>query len=485
MKYQISSTFVMALICTALLAFGSSLLLAQESERSVDSAVEHLKQQSKAFSGIVKNVAPAVVYIQVEKSAQQTMQAGPGMGPDMLRKFFEQHQRGRPGLPDPAPREYIQRGQGSGFVVSADGYILTNNHVIEDAKSITVYTHDEQEWTAELVGTDPESDVALLKIKASDLPSLKLGSSQKLEIGEWVLALGSPFGFTKSVTAGIVSAKGRDRVGIVDYENFIQTDAAINPGNSGGPLVNLDGEVVGINTAIYSRSGGSMGIGFAIPMDMVKPIFNQLKEKGAVTRGFLGVMIQEIDKDLAESFGLNNKKGALVSQVMPDSPAEKGGLKQGDVVIAFKGKPVKSMQAFRRSVAMVEPGEKVAMRIMRDNEEKELNIIIGKRSSDLAQKDSSINKNELGLQLRSLTKDVAEAMGLEHGVLISGVEANSAAARAGLRTGEVILSVQRKTITQVKQAHAAINKALESKGRVLLLIHNGQGARYTIVKAEH
>ncbi len=450
-------------------------LTAEEGDAQSD--IQVLKQQGRAFAAIVKQVGPAVVNIQVEKQAKNV--AMPEMNHPFLEEFLRRH---APRSPQ-QPREYKQRGQGSGFIVSADGFILTNNHVIEDAAKITVLTSDEKEWEATLIGADPESDVALIKIEGTDLPRLKFGYSNNIEIGEWVLALGSPFGFTQSVTAGIVSAKGRDSVGIANYENFIQTDAAINPGNSGGPLVNLDGQVVGINTAIYSRSGGSMGIGFAIPIDMVKPIYVQLKENGSVERGFIGVLIQQIDSAIAEDFGLDSKRGALIAEVIKDSPAAKAGLKSGDVVLHFNGEAVKNMQAFRRRVAMVKPDQEVPIRVKRGDKEINLKIIVGKRDTEkLASVQPLKEQSVLGMSVEALSDDVAESMDLEHGVVISNVEANSAAAQAGLRAGMVILSVDHQDVKSVQFFHRMVKASLAKKQRVLLLTHNGQGARYVVVK---
>ena len=418
-----------------------------------------------------------MVNIQVEKKVSQVAMRPPQLDGDMFEELFKR----RFGQKTP-PRDQIQQGQGSGFFVSADGYILTNNHVIEDASRISVRTDDEQEWEATLIGTDPQSDIALIRVNGSDFTYLDFGSSKDIQIGEWVLALGSPFGFNRSVTAGIVSALGRDSVGIVDYENFIQTDAAINPGNSGGPLVNLDGQVVGINSAIYSRSGGSMGIGFAIPVDMVKPIYQQLKSSGSVERGFLGVVIQDLDKELAEDFGLESKHGALISNVMPDSPADKAGLKQGDVVVTFNGQAVKAMQEFRRRVAMVRPGEKIDMQVMRDGEEIAVSVIIGKREQPEKVAQQKQAEEVLGIEVARLDKEIAESMGVDHGVVIKKIEANSSAARAGIRVGQVILSVQHQDVHTVKDFHDKMKVALADKGRATLLLHNGSAAHYTVLK---
>ena len=476
---QTAKQYLQSCALVATLAIGQAALapMAYAVEVAPNPAVESLKQQGKAFASIIKAVGPAVVNIQVEKKVSQVAMRPPQLQGDLFEELFKR----RFGQQAP-PKDHVQQGQGSGFFVSADGYILTNNHVIEDANRITVRTDDEQEWEASLVGTDPQSDIALIRVNGSNFTHLKFGSSKDIQIGEWVLALGSPFGFNRSVTAGIVSALGRDSVGIVDYENFIQTDAAINPGNSGGPLVNLDGEVVGINSAIYSRSGGSMGIGFAIPVDMVKPIYQQLKSSGSVERGFLGVVIQDLDKELAEDFGLDSKQGALISNVMPDSPADQAGLQQGDVVISFNGTPVKAMQEFRRRVAMVRPGEKIEMQVMRSGKEVSVAVIIGKREQPEALAQQKQSQEVLGIEVAQLDKDVAESMGVDHGVVIKKIEANSSAARAGIRVGQVVLSVQHQDVHTVKDFHAKMKAALDDKGRATLLLHNGTAAHYTVLK---
>ena len=308
------------------------------SARAVSSSADNdiLNRSSKAFVNVVKKAKPAVVHIRVEKTTSSPLR-GQG-GEDIFNhpffdQFFGPQNRQRPDRPQ--RREHKQRGQGSGFIISKDGFILTNNHVIEDADVIKVSLSDDREFDARLIGSDPQSDVALLKIEdPENLPVIALGDSDALEVGEWVIAIGNPFGLSQTVTVGVVSAKGRSSVGINQYENFIQTDAAINPGNSGGPLINVHGEVVGINTALFSKTGGYMGIGFAIPINMARSIEDQLQKDGKVTRGWLGVVIQNVDKELAESFGLKEAGGILVSEVQKDSPASKAGIKQGDVIFA-------------------------------------------------------------------------------------------------------------------------------------------------------
>ncbi|NRA39667.1 MAG: DegQ family serine endoprotease [Planctomycetes bacterium] len=475
-----------ASLCTAVCAVPT--LIGAEGELVGESnvAVQQLKAQGRAFASVVKKVSPAIVHIKVEKAAKQTrLNGGPTAREDLLRRFFGdkfQKQPGQRSSPQRQPKDYIQQGQGSGFIVSADGYILTNSHVVQGSRTITVVTNDEREWQATVVGTDPESDIAVIKIEGSSLPYVELGSSQKMEVGEWILALGSPFGFSQSVTAGIISAKGRDAVGITSYENFIQTDAAINPGNSGGPMINMDGQVVGMNTAIYSRSGGSMGIGFAIPVEMIKPIAEQLKTHGSVQRGFLGVRIQDLDNELAEDFGLADKHGALIADVMPDSPAKASGMQQGDIVISFNSHAIDDMQEFRRRVAMVSPGEKVTMVVIRGGAEKSLQVIIGKRDEGPVAKLSLSSEKILGMEITPLATDVAENMNLSHGVVVSKILENSSAARAGIREGQVVLSVQQKAVHSPEEFVAATQEALSKKSRVLMLVHDGTAARYVLVK---
>lgn len=449
-----------------------------------DKGLESLKQTGQAFRHVAKKVSPAVVFIKVEKeiSSQGPAEFYSPFNDDLFRRFFgtpPQFQR-----PHHAPQKRREAGQGSGFLISPDGYILTNNHVVGDADLVSVQMNDGREYTAEIVGTDPGSDLAVIKIDESDLPFLKLGSSERLEVGNWVLAVGNPFGLSHTLTAGVVSAKGRSGIGLNDYEDFIQTDAAINPGNSGGPLVNLDGEVVGINTAIFSRSGGYMGIGFAIPVDMAKSIKSQLIEHGEVKRGRLGVYIQDMTKDLAEFFDLDKTTGILITQVLEDSPAEDADLKRGDVIIEVDGDKVDKVSTFRNRIALTAPGTKVQLTILRDGDREKIKVKIGAlEPSESGQKSGSSDLPTLGLSLQSLTPELAERFGYEdqQGVLVAGVESGSLADRAGINRGSLILEIDRKRVTSVKEA----KNLLKSKAKThLFLVRQGQGTRYIAIKGE-
>lgn len=333
------------------------------------------------FATVTRHTTPALVHIKVEKV--HTM-ARPGRGmpdwgtrmdDDELWRFFREFRRGLP-----EARRHV-RGQGSGFVIDPSGYILTNSHVVGRADTVTVTLSDGREWEAEIVGTDPKTDVAVIKIDGHDLPVLPMGDSDKIEVGQWVLALGSPFGLTGTVTSGIVSATGRSSMGITDYEDFIQTDAAINPGNSGGPLVNLRGEVIGINTAIVSRTGGYMGVGFAIPINMAKEICDQLISEGSVTRGHLGVAIQNVTAELARSFGMEKPEGVLVGDVVDNSPADKAGMQPGDIILTFDGQTVRRMTKLRNLVAQTAPGREVEIVVHRDGERETLQVTVGQLSA--------------------------------------------------------------------------------------------------------
>jgi len=461
-----------------------SLLISTASAQ--ETGLENLRETGKAFRSVAKQVSPAVVFIQVEKEVEpQDMRKNPfGNSPfddEFFRRFFGQPPQQR--NPHQAPK-HRSMGQGSGFIISADGYIMTNNHVVGDADKVTVQLLDGREYDAKIIGTDPPTDVALIKIEADEkLPALKLGDSDKLEVGDWVLAFGNPFGLSHTLTAGIVSAKGRSGIGLNDFENFIQTDAAINPGNSGGPLVNLDGEVVGMNSAIFSRSGGYMGIGFAIPINMAKNIHQQLVKHGGVTRGRLGVYIQDLTKELAESFSIDQREGILVAQVMEDSPAERAGLRQGDVILKLDGKTVAKVADFRNKVAMTRPGETVELLVLRDSKKKTVKAIIGAMEADEDGHPISSNKlPELGMSLQKLTSDLAEQFGYAgaHGVLVTDVSSGSIAARAGIQRGNLIEEVNREAV----ESPAQVKKLIKESGRnvVLLLVRQGDASRFLALK---
>lgn len=456
-----------------------------------DGGIESLRKSSKAFAEVAKEVSPAVVFIQIEKTVQQPdfqffspFGQGSPFGDEFFRRFFGMPGPERPQQYHRSPHQRIV-GQGSGFIISKDGYILTNNHVVGDADKVIVKLLDGREFTAKTIGADPHSDVAVIKIDAVDLPVLKLGDSDAIEVGEWVVAIGNPFGLSHTLTVGVVSAKGRSSIGIADYENFIQTDAAINPGNSGGPLVNLDGKVVGMNTAIFSQSGGYMGIGFAIPINMAKSIKDQLIQTGSVVRGYLGIIIQEMTPELAKSFGMKDQKGILVSQVSEDSPAEKAGMKQGDVIIEFNGKPVDQVGHFRNEVALKRPGSLENITILRNGKRKVLSITIGKlKDKEVAMAGSPHNLKKLGITVQNLSPKLARQFGLEgkKGVVVTDVAPDSAAAFANIKPGGIILEVNRKPVENTEEFKKAL-AGIPENSAVLLLIKEGDYARYVTLKS--
>jgi len=470
------------LFLTAVLALAILVPAGTGTARAQEQGIESLKQTGLAFRQVAKKVSPAVVFIKVETETEVSGQEFP-FGDEFFRRFFgtppnTPHEKRK------APRKRHSMGQGSGFIISPDGLIMTNNHVVGDADEVTVRLLDGREFTAETIGTDPATDVAIIKIDASDLPFLKIGDSDKLEVGDWVLAVGNPFGLSHTLTAGIVSAKGRSGIGLNDYENFIQTDAAINPGNSGGPLVDLDGRVVGMNTAIFSRSGGYMGIGFAIPINMAKQIRDQLVKHGKVTRGRLGVYIQDLTKELAESFGLDEKKGILVAQVIEDSPAEKAGLERGDVIIELEGHPVGKVAEFRNKIALTMPGTKLTLTVVRDDEKQKIKVTIGELETDAKGRPTPASTiKRYGLQLQELTEPLAEQFGYqgEQGVLVAGVEEGSAAEDAGIQKGDLIQEVNRTPVSSPAEVKAALKKTRKG-GAALLLIRHGEATRYLALK---
>ena len=455
-----------------------------------DENIALLNRSAKAFSSVVKKAGPAVVYIGVEKAVKGF---GGQAGPDMFNDpFFQRFFGPQSGRPNGQPRQFKQRGAGSGFIISSDGLILTNNHVVEGADSIKVRLADEREFTAEVIGTDPQSDVALIKVDGKNLPTLPLGNSDDLEVGEWVIAIGSPFELSQTVTVGVVSAKGRSRIGINDYENFIQTDAAINPGNSGGPLLNIYGQAVGINTAIFSRSGGYMGIGFAIPVNMVKNIQQQLLKDGKVTRGWLGVVIQDVNEDLARSFDLDKTEGILVAEVGEDSPADKAGLQAGDVILSLNGKQIEDVAALRNKIAMIAPESTVTLQIIRNGRKKKVSVILGEQPGAMGKtasrgmgKSQNSTLGKMGLSLQDLTPELADQFGYAkgQGVLIAQVDQDSVAARVGLQPGQLIEEVNKVRVHSL----AELKKALKSgsgSGRILLRVRAGEFSQYVVLRTQ-
>lgn len=450
-----------------------------------------LDRSAKAFSSVVKKAGPAVVHVAVEKeAAAKNLGQFPSdlFSDPFFERFFGPQFRHPRTDPKQDKRTFKQQAAGSGFIIAGEGYILTNNHVVDAADKITVRLSDQREFPAKVVGTDPQSDVAIIKIEGSNLPVIPLGNSDTLEVGEWVIAIGSPFELNQTVTVGVVSAKGRNRMGISDYENFIQTDAAINPGNSGGPLLNIRGEAVGMNTAIFSRSGGYMGIGFAIPINMAKSIEQQLRTHGKVTRGWLGILIQDVNEELAKSFGGKASGGALISEVTEGSPAQKSELLQGDIVTAINGVPVMDVADLRNKIAMTPPNTALTLRILRDGKEKDVTVTVGEQPADmasLAKKTTGTALSEMGLTLQDLTSEVAEQFGYrkDQGVLIAEVEPDSPAARLGLQAGQLVEEVNRSRVSSLKELQEALKKSNNPK-QILLRIRAGEHSQYVVLQAK-
>jgi serine protease Do len=445
-------------------------------------AVAHNSQarQLPGFTELIKETAPAVVNISTTQKVQSGMSQLPeGFEvPDFpedspfgeLFKYFFEH--GGEGV-EPDMRD--AKSLGSGSIISADGYIMTNYHVIKDADEIIVRLNDRRELRAEVIGADQRSDIALVKIDASDLPVVKIGKSADLEVGEWVLAIGSPFGFDYSATAGIVSAKGRS-LPKENYVPFIQTDVAINPGNSGGPLFNQDGEVVGVNSQIYSRTGGYMGLSFAIPIEVAMDVAEQLKTKGRVTRGWLGVLIQDVTHDLAESFGMEHPRGALVAKVLPDSPAKAAGLQTGDVIVKFDGKDIRSSSSLPPIVGSTRVGVDVPVDVIRKSNTIPLKVRLGELPDDLtrvsAAKPLEEQTNRLGLGVVDLTDEQKMELETEHGVLVQRL-AKGAAASSGVQKGDVILSINNEPIRSVEHFQELVDDLPGGKSVALLVQRNG------------
>ena len=440
------------------------------------------------FTQLVEQASPAVVNISTTQKLPERRVSSMGQMPDLeglppgLREFFE---RSMP----PAGKGGRQReaqSLGSGFIISPDGYILTNNHVVADADEIIVRLSDRSEMKAKLVGTDPRSDVALLKIDGKNLPVLKLGKSQDLKAGQWVVAIGSPFGFDHTVTQGIISAMGRSLPN-ESYVPFIQTDVPINPGNSGGPLFNLAGEVVGINSQIYTRSGGFMGVSFAIPIDVAMDVANQLKAGGKVSRGWLGVVIQEVNKDLAESFGLDKPAGALVAQVLDDGPAAKGGLQVGDVILSMNGQPIVMSADLPHLVGALKAGSKATLDVIRDGKRKTLDLTVGAIPDD-AKDIASVNgaeqsSNRLGVSVADLSEEQKKANDIKGGVIITDVQ-DGPAALIGLQPGDVITHLNNQAINNGKE-FTEIAKALPKNRSVSMrVLRQGRASFITFKLAE-
>ena len=463
-----------------------------------DDGLASLRETGKAFSSVAKQVSPAVVFVQVESVRQQPGPQGPSgspfgdwpFGDDLFRRFFGDQFPGAPRAQPPQNQQRRVTGQGSGFVFevrkgllrSDRAYLLTNNHVVADADVIRVRFQDGREFPATIRGADPQSDIAVLEVEASDLPALTLGDSAAMEVGEWVVAIGNPFGLSHTLTVGVVSATGRTSLGISDYEDFIQTDAAINPGNSGGPLVNLDGEVVGINTAIFSRSGGHMGVGFAIPSNLARLIADQLIEHGEVIRGYAGMVVQPLTQELAQSFGLSSHRGALVAEVVEGSPAEQAGLRSGDVIVSWDGTAVREPGDLRNRVSLTPPGKRVAVVVVRDGTRQELRMQVERLEDQQQIAATGEALDQLGFAVQTLTPDLAREFGLRsaEGVVVTDVQPGSVAAAAGMRPGTVILQVNRRAVRNVEEFRELVEAAGAQRQMLLLLSDQGR-SRYVVL----
>lgn len=434
-----------------------------------------------AFSDIVKVISPLVVNISTTKTVVKKDSSHFFDGP--FRDFFE---------PFNIPKKWKEQSLGSGVLVSSEGYIITNSHVVEKSDEIKVTLLDKQNYKGEIVGTDPKTDIAIIKISAKSLPSIKWGDSDNLQVGEFVLAFGNPYSLGHTVTMGIVSAIGRANVGIADYEDFIQTDAAINPGNSGGPLVNVKGELVGINTAIFSRTGGYQGIGFAVPSNMAKSVMTQLIKEGKVTRGWLGVTIQNLTSELAGEFELDKSTGALVTDIFEGSPAEKAKLRRGDVILEVNDKEIKNVETLRNIVAQSGVDSKITLKILRDGKELHVDVRVAEYPKDIAKavpkesgEDFSGENNSLaGLSVMDLSRDIAKQLGLsrnEKGVVIVKVDPYSAAEDSGLKKGDVIQEVNKKKVKNLSDFNTILSEIREGD-TVLLFINRGGNKFYITLK---
>ncbi len=418
------------------------------------------------FTEIVDKQGAAVVNITTLQEARRgNRRSLPGH--DEMFEFFRRF------MPPEGERFMPPRqGQGSGFIISSDGYILTNAHVVDAADDVVVKLNDRREFRAKVIGADKRTDVALIKIEAQNLPKVAIGDPDKLKVGEWVLAIGAPFGFENSATAGIVSAKGRS-LPQENYVPFIQTDVAVNPGNSGGPLFNLKGEVVGINSQIISRSGGYMGLSFAIPIDVAIDVAEQLKGKGRIERGRLGVLIQEVTADLAESYGLDKPRGALIADVEPDSPAEKAGLQSGDIVLSFDGKPVNSSIDLPRLVGATKPGTRANLQVWRKGQVQQIPITVAQLVEEKVATAEAGSKqpNRAGLVVSELSAEQKRQLGIRAGVLVE--DASGAAARAGIQPGDIILAVSSRPVNSARELAQLLNQA--GRRIVALQVRRGEG----------
>lgn len=466
-----------------------ALAQAADKDNATADAIHYADQLSLAFEHAADTIRPSVVTIKSVKHFKpaQHIQNGPdGLPPglrnqlpfddDFLRHFFNQMPQNQP----------PQEGLGSGVIVSKDGYILTNNHVVSGADEVTVTLDSGKDVPAKVVGTDPMSDLAVIRVQEDNLTPAKLGNSSELHTGQWVVAAGVPFGLRDTITAGIVSAKGRSNVRIAEYEDFIQTDAAINPGNSGGPLIDLHGRVVGINTAIASRGGGSNGVGFAIPINMAKTVMNSLIHNGQVVRGWLGVAIQPLDEALAKSFHYHSTDGALIGDVMAGGPAASAGLKPGDIVVKFGDQKISDVQELRSQVAATKPGTKVDMEVIRDGRTRTITVDVSQREATTVASNSANQENgaEIGVTVANLDSQAAQSLNLPsgaHGVVVTQVDPNGLAAMSGIEAGNLILDVQGTPVSDVNEFRAQLSKH-DLKSGIRLHVQVGDSQRFVLLQ---
>ena len=451
-------------------------------------ARELLTEFSTAFEAAAAKVNPSVVPI---FSEEVTVVQNPfGSAEDPFRQFFgDNFFRQFFGNAQPKEQKQTVRALGSGVIVSKDGYILTNNHVVKGAEKLTVVMEDKKKFSAKVIGTDPQSDVAVVKIDAKDLLVASLGNSDGVRVGQWVIAVGNPFQLLHTVTAGIISAKGRSSMDLAEYEDFIQTDASINPGNSGGALADLDGNVIGINTAIYSPSGGNVGIGFAIPINMARKLMDQLIAKGKISRGYLGLLPQDIDDNLATALKLKTTKGALVGDVTADGPADKAGIKRGDIITRFDTKDVENSTDLRNMVAQTSPGSSVKVTVLRDGKEVDLKVVLAERPTNLASRSSAKEQpvenasKKLGMTIQSLTPSIAKELRYEkdHGVVVTSVTPGSPAEDAGLRQGDLVKQVNRVDVPSMDDFNR-ITRNLKSGESVALLVRRGENTFFVAIQ---
>jgi serine protease Do len=476
------------MLAAATWGLSPALATTKDTSATVNKAIQYADELSVAFEHAADTIRPSVVTIKAVKHFKpaQHLENGPNQMPgipdqlpfndDFLRRFFSER------LPREMPP---QQGIGSGVIVSADGYILTNNHVVAGADEVTVTLASGRDVPAKVVGTDPMSDLAVVQVSEHGLPAATLGDSDSLRVGEWVVAAGNPFGLRDTVTAGIVSAKGRANVRIAEYEDFIQTDAAINPGNSGGPLINLHGRVVGINTAIATRSGSNAGVGFAIPINMAKSVMESLIQNGQVVRGWLGVVIQPLNEEMARSFGYDSTEGALISDVLPDSPADDAGLKPGDIVVEFNGTKVHDMQQLRNLAAATEPGTKVGIDVIRDGKPVSVRLKVTQRDTQMSMATGNELSDDLGLTVADLTPQQAQSLGLAagtHGVVVTQVDPNGLAYEAGIQPGDMIIDVQGVPVSSVTEFRAQLRKH-DLKSGVRLSVQSGETRRFVLLRS--